>query len=74
MGAGFGPIAVGIAIEVAMLYPHVLTIPLATASLALSEAKSQEPPTERWLVVPGRPGRFNFDNFKSGRAQYARDL
>ena len=54
MGAGFGPIAVGIAIEVAMLFPHVLSTPLATASLALSEAKSQE---RALLAAPaGRSG------------------
>lgn len=50
MGARFGPIAVGIAIEVAMLQPHVLSTPLATASLVgrrLGEAKSKEPPKER---------------------------
>jgi len=73
--AGFGAIAMGIG--VAMLYPHVLSTPPTTASLAgqrLGEAKSQEPPKDRGLVFSGRSGRSNLDNFKSGRTQYARDL
>jgi hypothetical protein len=73
--AGFGAIATGIG--VAMLYPHVQSTPLTTASLAgrrRGEAKSEEPQKDRDLVFSGRSGRSNLDNFKSGRTQYARDL